>query len=80
MKEGEKWMKDTATSCTVVGALIATIMFAAAFTVPGGNDQNTGIPMFFNENLFMLFIVSDSLSLFSSATSVFMFLGILTSR
>jgi hypothetical protein len=80
MKEGEKWMKDTSTSCTVVGALIVTIMFAAAFTVPGGNDQNTGFPMFLNENLFMLFIVSDSLSLFSSATSVLMFLGILTSR
>ncbi|KAF2318330.1 hypothetical protein GH714_005366 [Hevea brasiliensis] len=33
---GEKWMKETATSCTVVGALIITIMFTAAFTVPGG--------------------------------------------
>ncbi|GLT55115.1 hypothetical protein SLA2020_282640 [Shorea laevis] len=35
VKEGEKWMKGTATSCTVVGALIITIMFTAAFTVPG---------------------------------------------
>nr|POE66453.1 hypothetical protein CFP56_41948 [Quercus suber] len=35
MGKGEKWMKDTASSCTVVGALIITIMFAAAFTVPG---------------------------------------------
>ncbi|KAK7860454.1 ankyrin repeat-containing protein itn1 [Quercus suber] len=34
-KDGEQWMKDTATSCTVVGALIVTIMFAAVFTVPG---------------------------------------------
>uniref|UniRef100_A0A2N9FZ89 PGG domain-containing protein n=1 Tax=Fagus sylvatica TaxID=28930 RepID=A0A2N9FZ89_FAGSY len=34
-KVGEEWMKNTATSCTVVGALIVTIMFAAAFTVPG---------------------------------------------
>ena len=33
MKEGEKWMKGTATSCTVVGALIITIMFSIAFTV-----------------------------------------------
>ncbi|KAG6667491.1 hypothetical protein CIPAW_01G104800 [Carya illinoinensis] len=39
LKEGEKWMKDTANSCTVVAALILTIMFAAAFTVPGGNNQ-----------------------------------------
>ncbi|KAF5465287.1 hypothetical protein F2P56_015307 [Juglans regia] len=39
MKEGEIWMKDTAASCTVVAALILTIMFAAAFTVPGGNND-----------------------------------------
>ncbi|KAB1200857.1 hypothetical protein CJ030_MR0G006087 [Morella rubra] len=79
-EKGEAWMKDTATSCTVVGALIITIMFAAAFTVPGGNDQNTGKPLFINKKLFKLFIISDSLSLFSSSTSVLMFLGILTSR
>ncbi|XP_042986692.1 uncharacterized protein LOC122315057 isoform X2 [Carya illinoinensis] len=79
-KEGERWMKDTATSCTVVGALIITIMFAAAFTIPGGNNQNTGFPMLAHENLFKLFIIVDSLSLFSSTISVLMFLGILTSR
>jgi hypothetical protein len=80
MEAGEKWMKDTATSCTVVAALIVTIMFAAAFTVPGGNNQNTSLPMFLKEKLFMLFIISDALSFFSSSTSALMFLGILTSR
>jgi hypothetical protein len=80
VKEGEKWMKSTSTSCTVVGALIVTIMFAAAFTVPGGNDQSKGYPIFLKDKLFMLFIISDSISLFSSSTSVLMFLGILTSR
>ena len=79
-KDGEQWMKDTATSCTVVGALIITIMFAAIFTVPGGNDENNGFPIFLNKKLFIVFIVSDALSLFSSSTSVLMFLGILTSR
>ena len=54
MSKGEKWMKDTASSCTVVGALIVTIMFATAFTVPGGNDQNTGFPIFLNKKLFMV--------------------------
>ncbi|ONI21680.1 hypothetical protein PRUPE_2G080700 [Prunus persica] len=68
-EEGEKWMKDTATSCTVV-----------AFTVPGGNNGGTGFPLFLDENMFMVFIVSDAISLFSSTTSVLMFLGILTSR
>ena len=46
--KGEKWMKEIATSCTVVGALIITIMFAAAITIPGGNDSNTGLPLFLN--------------------------------
>ncbi|KAI5343896.1 hypothetical protein L3X38_011772 [Prunus dulcis] len=73
-------MKETATSCTFVGAPIFTIMFASAFTVPGGNNGRTGIPMFLNKKIFMVFIVSDAISLSSSTTSVLMFLGILTSR
>ena len=40
-------------SCTVVGALIVTLMFAAVFTVPGGNDQNNDFPIFLNKKLFM---------------------------
>ncbi|CAN6708369.1 unnamed protein product [Malus baccata var. baccata] len=79
-EEGQKWMKETASSYTVVSALIITIMFAAVFTVPGGNNQETGFPIFLNKKLFMVFIVSDAISLFSSTTSVLMFLGILTSR
>ncbi|XP_024962962.1 uncharacterized protein LOC112503128, partial [Cynara cardunculus var. scolymus] len=46
VKEGEKWMKTTAESCSISAALITTIVFAAAITVPGGSDQQTGIPMF----------------------------------
>ncbi|KDP35850.1 hypothetical protein JCGZ_10331 [Jatropha curcas] len=80
IKDGEKWMKETATSCTVVGALIITIMFTTAFTVPGGNVQETGFPMFAHEKSFMIFIISDAVSLFASSTSVLMFLGVLTSR
>ncbi|KAG7946503.1 hypothetical protein I3843_14G042500 [Carya illinoinensis] len=79
-KEAERWMKDMATSCTVVGALIITIMFAAAFTIPGGNDQNTGLPILIRDKLFTLFIVTDSVSLFASSTSVLMFSGIFISR
>ncbi|KAM1491303.1 hypothetical protein ACFXTH_023448 [Malus domestica] len=79
-EKGEKWMKDTASSYIIVSALIITIMFAAAFTVPGGNNQETGFPIFLNEKLFMIFVISDAISLFSSVTSAFMFLSILTSR
>ena len=78
--QGEKWMKDTSSSCTVVGALIVTVTFAAAFTFPGGNQQDTGFPMFINEKLFRVFMISNAIALFTSTTSVLMFLGILTSR
>ncbi|OVA20340.1 Ankyrin repeat [Macleaya cordata] len=85
VEKGEKWMKDTANSCMLVATLIATVVFAAAFTVPGGNisdsnSSNNGIPIFLNKNSFMVFAVADALALFSSITSVLMFLSILTSR
>lgn len=80
VQEGEKWMKDTASSCMVVATLIATVMFAAAFTVPGGNNNDTGRPIFLNHRPFMVFAISNALALFSSATSILMFLSILTSR
>ncbi|KAH9750725.1 ANK REP REGION domain-containing protein [Citrus sinensis] len=79
VKEGEKWMKETASSCSVVAALIITVVFAAAFTVPGGSDSR-GIPNILHEPSFMIFAISDILALFSSISSVLMFLGILTSR
>ncbi|XP_026419723.1 protein ACCELERATED CELL DEATH 6-like [Papaver somniferum] len=85
-KEGEQWMKDTSQSCMLVATLIATVVFAAAFTVPGGNLSNdnneykAGTPIFLYVNSFMVFAVADSLALFSSTTSILMFLAILTSR
>ena len=78
--EGEKWMKDASSSCTVVGALIVTVTFAAAFTFPGGNDQNNGFPMFLGAKLFKVFMISNAVALFTSTTSVLMFLGILIAR
>ncbi|KAI3882724.1 hypothetical protein MKW92_042506 [Papaver armeniacum] len=86
MKDGEKWMKDTSESCMLLGALVATVAFAAAFTVPGGNisddknSSNNGIPVFLDKRSFMVFAIADALALFSSITSVLMFLAIYTSR
>ncbi|GMP41017.1 hypothetical protein CsSME_00011267 [Camellia sinensis var. sinensis] len=73
-------MKNTASQSMVVATLIATVMFAAAFTVPGGNDNNTGIPMFRKHSSFMVFAISDAIALVTSSTSILMFLSILTSR
>ncbi|KAK2983384.1 hypothetical protein RJ640_016008 [Escallonia rubra] len=78
--EGEKWMKETATSCSIAAALIVTIVFAAAITVPGGNNQDSGYPIFSRYQAFMIFAVSDTISLFTSVTSLLMFLSILTAH
>ncbi|KAF7149416.1 hypothetical protein RHSIM_Rhsim03G0048200 [Rhododendron simsii] len=80
VKDGERWMKDTATSCTIVTVLIATMVFAATVTVPGGNDSVKGHPLLSKQKAFAIFGISDALALFSSITSVLMFLLILTSR
>ncbi|KAI3921234.1 hypothetical protein MKW92_035764 [Papaver armeniacum] len=85
LKKGEDWMKDTSGSCMIVAALIATVAFAAAFTVPGGNISDTnstknGTPVFLGEPSFTAFVVADALALFASITSALMFLAIYTSR
>ncbi|GJZ37845.1 ankyrin repeat-containing protein [Tanacetum coccineum] len=76
LKQGEKWLKATAESCIITAALIVTIVFAAAITVPGGSNQETGIPLFRNQIAFTVFAVSDAISLFSAATSLLVFLSI----
>ncbi|XP_059436406.1 ankyrin repeat-containing protein ITN1-like [Corylus avellana] len=79
-EQGEKWMKDTANYCMLVATLIATVVFAAAFTVPGGNNQEIGTPIFLKSKWFTVFFISDALALVSSSTSILVFLSILTSR
>ncbi|GJR82927.1 ankyrin repeat-containing domain, PGG domain protein [Tanacetum coccineum] len=78
--EGENWIKKTAESYTITAALIITIVFAAAITVPGGNNQESGIPVFTNNIAFTVFAITDAMSLFTAVTSLLMFLSILTAR
>ncbi|KAK1415640.1 hypothetical protein QVD17_31425 [Tagetes erecta] len=73
---GLKWMKD----CMVVATLIVTVAFAAAFTVPGGNKDDNGLPFFIHQCAFLVFVIANAISLFSSSTSLLVFLSILTAR
>ncbi|KAG5234696.1 ankyrin repeat-containing protein [Salix suchowensis] len=78
LKKAQKWIKETSQSCSTVAALVSTVVFAAAYTVPGGSDEK-GKPNFINSPYFLVFTVTDVVSLASSLTSLVMFLSLLTS-
>ncbi|KAG2688457.1 hypothetical protein I3760_09G096000 [Carya illinoinensis] len=74
-----EWLKRTSEGCTVVAVLIATVAFAAAYTVPGGPNIQTGAPILVNKPFFVVFTVTDILSLSFALTSVVIFLSIVSS-
>ncbi|KAM6551545.1 hypothetical protein CsatB_001353 [Cannabis sativa] len=77
---GELWMKSTANSCMLVATLIATVVFAAAFTLPGGNNGKNGTPNEIQAKAFLIFVLSDAFALLNSVIAITMFLSILVSR
>ncbi|KAK9212608.1 hypothetical protein WN943_001990 [Citrus x changshan-huyou] len=78
LRKAQDWIKETSQSCSTLAILIATVVFTAAFTVPGGTNDK-GFPHFLESPLFYVFTVMDVVSLALSLSSVVMFLSILTS-
>jgi Domain of unknown function len=65
---------------SVVAALLATITFAAAFTLPGGysaDASDAGLPIFARKAAFQVFLLSDTIAMCSSLSVAF-FCGLLT--
>ena len=56
------------------------VAFAAAFTVPGGSNPDTGSPILLKSVWFRVFFISDAIALLSSSTSIVLFLSILSSH
>ncbi|KAK0578816.1 hypothetical protein LWI29_016592 [Acer saccharum] len=79
LEDAQKWIKDTSQSCSAVAVLVATVVFAAAFTVPGGNDEKEGFPLLLHSPFFKSFTLTDVVSLSCSLTALVMFLSIVTS-
>ncbi|XP_073261080.1 uncharacterized protein [Populus alba] len=78
LKLAQEWIEKTSQSCSAVAVLLATVVFAAAYTIPGGSND-LGFPIFLHNRFFLAFTVLDVIALASSLTSVVMFLSILTS-
>ncbi|XP_026399185.1 ankyrin repeat-containing protein At5g02620-like isoform X2 [Papaver somniferum] len=76
--EGERWLKEASNICMFISALIATVMFASAFTLPGGNDSHSGRPVLLKNQDFVPFLHYVGLSLFFSLISLGMFFSIHT--
>uniref|UniRef100_A0A2N9FAI5 PGG domain-containing protein n=1 Tax=Fagus sylvatica TaxID=28930 RepID=A0A2N9FAI5_FAGSY len=68
--EAREWLRHTAGGCSIVAVLIATVAFAAAYTIPGGPNQSTGVPVLLYQPFFVVFTATDVLSLASALTSV----------
>ncbi|KAK0578915.1 hypothetical protein LWI29_018314 [Acer saccharum] len=79
LNDARRWIKETSQSCSAVAVLISTVVFAAAYTVPGGNNDKTGSPILGKDPIFLFFTNMDVISLSCSLTAVVMFLSILTS-
>ncbi|WKA01707.1 hypothetical protein VitviT2T_019975 [Vitis vinifera] len=44
VQKGGQWLNNTATSCSLVATLIATVAFATSTAVPGGTKEGSGKP------------------------------------
>ncbi|KAL0535224.1 hypothetical protein IC582_029549 [Cucumis melo] len=59
-EKGEEWIRKTANSCMLVATLITTMVFAASFTVRGGNGDYEDVISILQTNVaFKVFIVFD---------------------
>ncbi|KAI3949923.1 hypothetical protein MKW92_046104 [Papaver armeniacum] len=75
-EQAERWLKEGSNNCMLISALIATVMFASAFTTPGGNDSQSGRPVLLRNQDFTLFLHYVGLSLFFSLVALGLFLTI----
>ncbi|KAJ1695547.1 hypothetical protein LUZ63_012245 [Rhynchospora breviuscula] len=75
IEEVKSLTKRYISNTSLVAALLATITFAAAFTLPGGfssDPSDAGVPIFARKAAFQSFLISDTIAMCSSLTVVFL--------
>jgi cation transport ATPase len=70
-KEEEEALSKTRESHLVVAALIATVTFAAAFTLPGGYKSDRGTAILAKKPAFIVFVIADAMSMVLSILAVY---------
>ncbi|KAL2925000.1 Ankyrin repeat-containing protein ITN1 [Bienertia sinuspersici] len=65
---------------SVVAALLATITFAAGFTLPGGLNQETGDAILAKKAIFLVFLLSDVYAMCTSMLVLFCLIWSMVSK
>ncbi|KAI4352835.1 hypothetical protein L6164_007049 [Bauhinia variegata] len=74
------WIKDQISTLMLVTILVATVTFAAGFTVPGGfidsgpDMKAIGVAALINRLMFKVFIICDVVAMYSSTFAAFILL------
>ncbi|KAL5781885.1 hypothetical protein ACOSP7_006914 [Xanthoceras sorbifolium] len=79
-----KNMKEAKESHLVAAALIATVTFAAAFTIPGGykneEGKNQGTAILSRNSAFQAFVITDAIAMVFSISAVFLYFSMSVER
>lgn len=70
-------LKNYVSTMGIIAALITTITFTTAFTVPGGLFQDKGTPIFLKKPAFQVFMISDMVAMCLSMMVLFCLLWIM---
>lgn len=62
-----------ASNVALVATIMATITFAAAFTMPGGYDQNTGNIFLYKNTALRIFLIADTVSMCCSLLVAYLY-------
>ncbi|CAN6286912.1 unnamed protein product [Urochloa humidicola] len=73
-RTSHKYFERSVETYILVATLIATVSFAATFTMPGGYDQGTGIALHGRNTAFKFFVISNTVAMCSSIIVVFCFI------
>lgn len=76
LEKCQTWVRNTADSCLLIATIRLTLVFTAAFSIPGGNNQETGVPILLGKNWFTCFVVFEAVALFGSTLSIMVFWSI----
>ncbi|KAH6822108.1 hypothetical protein C2S53_017719 [Perilla frutescens var. hirtella] len=79
LRDSKTWMMNSADSYMLIATIVFSVLFAAAFSLPGGYDSQTGKAILSESKLFRNFFRCELIGLACSVISILLFRSIMTS-